>query len=62
MVRAFVALKAGAAATPAELVAFCRERLAPHKTPKTVEIRDALPKTLIGKILRRALSEEAQRS
>ncbi len=60
VVKAFVALKEGATATPDELIAFCRERLAPYKTPKTVEIRDALPKTLIGKILRRALADEVR--
>jgi len=61
VVKAYVALKAGAAATPDELIAFCRQRLAPHKVPRAVEFRDALPKTLIGKILRRALVEEERR-
>lgn len=60
-VKAFVALKREASATPEELIAFCRERLAPYKTPKVVEIRDSLPKTLIGKILRRALAHEDRR-
>jgi len=57
-VKAFVALKRDASATPEELIAFCRERLAPYKTPRAMEIRDSLPKTLIGKILRRALAEQ----
>lgn len=58
VVKAFVALREGAAASPEEITAFCRERLAPHKTPRAVEFRDTLPKSLIGKILRRVLAEE----
>jgi len=61
VVKAFVALKDGAAATGEELIAFCRERLAPYKTPRALEVRDSLPKTLIGKILRRALADEDRR-
>ena len=57
-VKAFVVLKPGQAATADELIAFCREQLAPFKVPKTIEFRDALPKTLIGKVLRRQLAEE----
>jgi len=41
-----------------EIIKFCKERLAPYKVPKIVEIRDELPKSAIGKILRRALREE----
>ena len=62
VVKAYVALREGAAASPEDLIAFCRQRLAPHKVPKAVEFRDTLPKTLIGKILRRALVEEDRRS
>src|SRR3972149_10309808 len=61
VVKAYVALREGPAASPEELIAFCRQRLAPHKVPKAVEFRDTLPKTLIGKILRRALVEEDRR-
>ncbi len=61
VVKAFVALKTGASATEEELIAFCRQELAPHKVPRAVEFRDALPKTLIGKILRRALVDEDRR-
>jgi long-chain acyl-CoA synthetase len=57
---AWVVLKAGAAATGDELRAFCRERLAPYKVPVKVEFRDDLPKTMVGKVLRRVLVEEAQ--
>ncbi|MEL7250211.1 MAG: AMP-binding protein [Bacteroidota bacterium] len=41
-----------------ELIAFCRENLTGYKVPKAVEFRDELPKTNVGKILRRALREE----
>lgn len=58
VVKAFVVLKDGATVSADEIIAFCRERLTGYKVPKTVEFRDALPKTLIGKILRRALLEE----
>lgn len=52
-VTAVVALKAGQAVAPADLLAFARERLAPFKVPKSLEIRPALPKTPVGKISRR---------
>jgi long-chain acyl-CoA synthetase len=54
-VKAFVSLKAGASATPEELVAFCKERMAAYKYPRVVEILPELPKTASGKILRREL-------
>jgi long-chain acyl-CoA synthetase len=57
-VKAYVVLKAGETATEEEIIQFCRENLAPHKVPKFVEFRDDLPKTLVGKVLRRALLEE----
>jgi long-chain acyl-CoA synthetase len=58
-VRAYIVLKPGQTATAAELTAYCRERLAPYKVPKQFVFREALPKTLIGKVLRRALRDEA---
>ena len=57
-VKAFVVLKPGQTATADELIAFCREQLAPFKVPRAIEFRDTLPKTLIGKVLRRQLAEE----
>jgi long-chain acyl-CoA synthetase len=57
-VKAFVVLKPGQTATADELIAFCREQLAPFKVPRVIEFRDTLPKTLIGKVLRRQLAEE----
>ena len=54
-VKAFVSLKANASATPEDLIAFCKERIAAYKYPRSVEILDEIPKTVSGKILRREL-------
>jgi long-chain acyl-CoA synthetase len=54
-------VKPGRTVTAAELTAFCKERLAPYKVPKQIVFRESLPMTLIGKVLRRALREEALR-
>lgn len=56
-VKAFVILKPGMTATEDEVIAFCKERLAPFKVPKQVEFATDLPKTLVGKVLRRELKE-----
>ena len=56
-VKAVVSLKPGYAAEPAELVAFCRERMAAYKYPRMVLIMDDLPKTPTGKIKRLALRD-----
>ncbi|GAA1201078.1 AMP-binding protein [Prauserella alba] len=56
-VKAFVSLRPGRSAEPDELVAFCRERMAAYKYPRKVEIRDDLPKTVTGKLLRRQLRD-----
>ena len=56
--KAFVVLKDGQSATADELIAYCREQLAPYKVPKQVEFRTDLPKSLVGKILKRKLLEE----
>jgi long-chain acyl-CoA synthetase len=57
-VAAFVSLRPGTTATPEEIVAFARERLAAYKYPRTVEVVDELPKTTTGKILRRQLRDD----
>ena len=57
-VKVYVVLKEGETATEEEIIAFCRENLAPYKVPKFVEFRTELPKTIVGKILRRVLVEE----
>ncbi|SNS24051.1 long-chain acyl-CoA synthetase [Geodermatophilus saharensis] len=54
-VKAFVSLRPGASATPEELIAHCKERMAAYKYPRSVELLDELPKTVTGKILRREL-------
>jgi len=59
-VKAFVVLKAGESATEEEIVEFCRLHLAPFKVPRRVEFRDELPKSMVGKYLRRVLVEEAR--
>lgn len=57
-VKACIVLKAGARLTDLELIDYCRSRLAPYKVPRIVEFRMELPKSAIGKLLRRALREE----
>lgn len=57
-VKAYIVLREGETATPEEIVEFCRERLAKYKVPKLIEFRKELPKTAIGKVLRRILVEE----
>jgi long-chain acyl-CoA synthetase len=56
-VKAVLALKPGESSkvTQADVIAYCRERLAPYKYPRIVEFRDALPKTATGKIVKREL-------
>ena len=61
--KAWVVLKSDAGpATADEIRAYCRERLAPYKVPAQVEFRTELPKTMVGKVLRRVLAAEAVRS
>ena len=54
-VKAYVSLRPGVAATPEELIGFCRDRMAAYKYPRHVEFLDELPKTVSGKLLRREL-------
>ncbi len=60
-VKAYVVLKEGQTATAEEIIQFCRERIAKYKAPTQVEFRESLPKSLIGKVLRRVLLEEESR-
>jgi long-chain acyl-CoA synthetase len=53
--KAWIVLRPGQQVSVEELRAFCRERLAAYKVPKHYEFRDALPKTMVGKVLRREL-------
>ncbi|MCJ7522301.1 MAG: long-chain fatty acid--CoA ligase [Dehalococcoidia bacterium] len=57
-VKVAIVLKEGKTATAEEIIEFCRSRLGRFKIPKIVEFRDQLPKSLIGKVLRRVLVEE----
>jgi long-chain acyl-CoA synthetase len=57
-VKAFVVRKSGEEVTEEGILAFCKERLAPYKAPKAVEFRDELPKSTVGKLLRRVLADE----
>jgi long-chain acyl-CoA synthetase len=45
--------------TEADLAAFCKSRLTAYKVPRTIELRDTLPVSPTGKMLRRALREES---
>ncbi len=53
--KAWVVLRTGMQVSDEELRAFCREQLASYKVPARIEFRAELPKTLVGKVLRRAL-------
>lgn len=63
VVKAYVVVRAGEKLTRAEVIGFCRQKLAGYKVPRHVEFRESLPKTMVGKVLRRALrAEEAERA
>ncbi|WP_026673405.1 long-chain-fatty-acid--CoA ligase [Alkalihalobacterium bogoriense] len=57
-VKAFIVLKEGEQVSEQEFDTYCREKLAAYKVPKKYEFREELPKTMVGKVLRRALREE----
>lgn len=57
-VKAFIVLKPGETVTAEEIREFCKIHLAPYKVPREIEFRSELPKTLVGKVLRRVLVEE----
>ena len=59
-IKAFVVLKQGENATEEDIISFCREKLAAYKAPKIVEFRDSLPKSAVGKILRKILRAEEE--
>jgi len=56
-VKAFVVVKEGQTLTEEEVTAYCKEKLAAYKVPKMIEFMDDLPKTAVGKILRRELRD-----
>ncbi|WP_337287643.1 long-chain fatty acid--CoA ligase [Candidatus Methylomirabilis sp.] len=57
-VKVYIVLKEGERATEQEIIDFCKQRMAKHKVPTLVEFRQELPKTVVGKALRRTLREE----
>lgn len=61
IIKVYIVLKEGQSMDRSEVVAYCREKLAGYKVPRQVEFRKELPKTMVGKILRRALREEEAR-
>jgi long-chain acyl-CoA synthetase len=58
--KAWVVLKSGQRATSEEIRTYCKDKLAPYKVPAEVEFRDDLPKTMVGKVLRRLLAAESR--
>jgi long-chain acyl-CoA synthetase len=60
-VKAFVVLRKGQDASPEEIVKWARNELTGYRAPKKVEIRDSLPETLVGKVLRRVLLDEEKK-
>ncbi len=59
-VKAVLVKKPGAELSEEEVLTYCKDQMAPYKVPKIVEFRDELPKTSVGKILRRSIREEAR--
>jgi len=57
-VKAFVVPREGETITEEDIIAFCKEKLAAYKAPKMVEFRSELPKSAVGKILRKVLRDE----
>jgi long-chain acyl-CoA synthetase len=60
-VKVFVVVKPGETLTEEEVISHCKERLAAYKMPRLVEFRDELPKTMVGKILRKELRADELR-
>ena len=60
-IKAYVVLKQGHEVTDQDIITFCKEKIATYKAPRSVEFRTTLPKTLVGKVLRRTLREEESR-
>ncbi len=58
IVKAFIILKPGEAVTEEEIIQFSKVRLAPYKVPRSVEFRQSLPKSMVGKVLRKELRQE----
>ena len=59
-VKAYVVLKPGQTATAEEMINFCKEKLTAYKVPKMIEFRESLPKSAVGKVLRKVLRAEEE--
>ncbi len=59
--KAYIVLKEGETATKEEIITHCKANLAVYKVPKLIEFRPELPKTMVGKVLRRMLREEEEK-
>jgi long-chain acyl-CoA synthetase len=57
-VKAFIVVKPGETLGEEEVVRYCKERMAPYKVPKIIEFIDELPKSAVGKVLRRELRQK----
>lgn len=57
-VKAYLVLKAGEEASTEEIIQYSRSKLAAYKVPRVIEFREELPKTIVGKVLKRQLQEE----
>ncbi|MFO7965266.1 MAG: long-chain fatty acid--CoA ligase [Desulfobacterales bacterium] len=60
-IKSFVVLKPGETADSEEIIGFSREKLAAYKAPKFIEFRESLPKSAVGKILRKVLRAEEEK-
>jgi long-chain acyl-CoA synthetase len=60
-IKAYVVAKSGQSIAPQEIIAFCKENLSAYMVPREVEVRAELPKSMIGKVLRRNLREEEEK-
>ena len=60
-VKVFIVLKEGATATQEEMIAFCHEKLAKYKWPTEVEFRTELPKSNVGKVLKKELRQKMRK-
>ena len=61
-VKSFVVIKPGESLCAEEVIRFCKERLTAYKVPKRIEFLEELPKSAVGKVLRRELKERELRT
>jgi long-chain acyl-CoA synthetase len=57
-VKAFIKPRPGETVTEGEILEFCREHMAGYKRPRSIEFRDEIPTSMVGKVMRRVLREE----